>query len=385
MKIAYFIPWLYNSGGMERVLSVKANYLAEKLGYEVWIVTSEQMGRPVYFPLSEKIKVVHYDFPLPENSGKFYSIFEYKIKYRENTKILKAKISDFLAENKIDICISTCEGREFSFLPQIKDGSAKIAEFHFTNFASQKNIHNSRNIFRKLYLKMMYATFIKTASRYQEFIVLTEEDSEEWGKHLNHVKSIYNPLTLRATEVSSLASFNVLSVGRLKHEKGFDLLINAWEIVNKSKPEWKLVICGDGPEKMALSKQIEQKHLQHAVEIIPPTKEIENVYLNSSLYVLSSRNEGLGLVLMEAMLFGLPSVAFNCKCGPRELVDDGSTGFLTENGNYLDLAEKIIKLLDDKDLRATFGRNARIKSQDYTLEKIMKQWDQLFLKLKLKI
>lgn len=384
MKIAYFIPRFYNTGGIERVVSVKANYLAEKLGYEVWIITSEQMGRPVYFPLSEKINLVHLDVAVPEFSGKIYSAIGHRLKYNKTVRILKSKVEDLLAENKINICISTSEGREFGFLPQIKDDSTKITEFHFSNFYNQKSIIEAPNIVRKTYLKMIYEQFIKKAKKYKKFVALTKEDKEEWSKHLDNIISICNPLTLQTSKVSDLSSKNVLSVGRLKDQKGFDLLINAWEIVHKSHPDWKLIICGDGPEKMKLQKLIEQKKLQYVVEMKPSTKEIENIYLNSSLYVLSSRYEGLPLVLMEAMLFGLPSVSFSCKYGPSELIDDGSTGFLAENGNYLDLAEKIIKLLDDKDLRATFGRNACTKSQDYTLEKIMKQWDQLFLKLKSK-
>lgn len=375
MKICYFIPSLYNSGGMERVLTVKANYLVENFGHNVWIVTSEQFNRPIYYQLNKKISVKHFDIPL-HASYPHLKLLSYFF-YQKSTKKFKNQLSDFLKEEKFDICVSMAEGREFHFLPDLKDGSVKIAEFHFSNFYFTKNFAVG-NIIKKVWRKILYRKFSNAAKKYKHFVVLTNQDKEEWEQYLNNVITIYNPLTLENRSLSLLDSKIALSVGRLTSQKGFDLLIESWEIVNASRPDWTLLIVGSGAEEHNLKNAIISKKLEKHIKILPPTTQITDVYKNASLYIMSSRYEGLPLVLMEAMSFGLPAISFDCKYGPSELIDDGITGKIVENGNVEALADGISKLLNDRALLKEMGKNAYAKSSKYTLEEIMPVWNNLF-------
>ena len=153
-------------------------------------------------------------------------------------------------------------------------------------------------------------------------------------------------------------------------------MISAWRIVTKKHPDWTLNIYGGG-KKEDFQPLVEKYGLADALKLNGPVSNILEKYLENSIFVLSSRFEGLPLVLMEAMSTGLPSVSFACPCGPRDIIHDGEDGILCENGNIQQLAAGICRLIEDEQLRKEMGRKAAQNIQRFSLENIMTQWDDM--------
>ena len=187
---------------------------------------------------------------------------------------------------------------------------------------------------------------------------------------------IPNPITIEQGGLSDCSSKQVIAVGRYTYQKGFDLLIRTWNIVHKKYPDWTLSIYGGG-NKEDLQPKVKELNLCSTLKLNGPVKTIKEKYQESSIFVLSSRFEGLPLVLMEAMSVGLPSVAFTCPCGPRDIIHDGEDGILCENGNIEQLAAGICRLIEDEQLRKEMGKKAALNIQRFSIENIMAQWDDL--------
>ncbi|MCD8260521.1 MAG: glycosyltransferase, partial [Bacteroides sp.] len=220
---------------------------------------------------------------------------------------------------------------------------------------------------------------------YDKFIILTQEDKIYWP-HQGNIEVIPNYVKLNKEEkLSDLNQKRVISVGRVSYEKGFDSLFSAWQQVNKYYPQWELDLIGgevSRETRQELKDQITSLGLEKSVRLYPATNQIGDEYLKSSLYVLSSRCEGLPLVLIEAMSFGLPAVSFACKCSPKDIITDQWDGILVPDGHIDKLAEGIMQLLKDPDKLAVYGRNAFEKSKQFNEENIMKRWKHLFESLK---
>ncbi len=380
MKIVYFYPHLKSLGGIEKGLSVKTRYLAEELGHEVTVITYRQFGGANYFPLSEKVTQINLDIPDPDLSGSF---IRKRKNYRNFMATYRHEVETFLRTNPQDIAISLFFGKEFLFLPDLKDGSSKILGFHFTfeesvlkNFDNLK-LNSLQNIKDFFYLK----NSINTIKKYDRFIVLTDEDRKNWVRFYPNVDFIYNPLFLKSDLKSSLKQKSVLALGRLTEAKGFNFLIDAWKLVYDKHPDWQLNIYGSGELKSELNKQIQQNNLENVVRINPPTTSVGSVFFQHSVFVLSSIQEGFGNVLLEAKEFGLPTVAFDCNYGPKEIITDGVDGFLVTNKDIRMLAKKISSLIDDEDLRHRFALKGLEKVEKFSVNHIMHQWNQLFLNL----
>ncbi len=368
-KIVYCIPALANSGGMERVLSLKANYLVNQ-GYDVSIITSDQMERKVFFPLDRRIKCYDLGINHEKSNGSFVKkLLGYPIRHikhkRELTKLLK--------KLKVDIVISMF-GDEASFLPSIQDGSRKILEYHFSKL---KRLQYGRTgIWRKVD-EWRTKQDEKIVKRFDNFIVLTKEDKELWG-NLENIHVIPNPLTFDSTEIASLKHKRVIAAGRLDFQKNFKALIDIWAQVSPNFPDWHLDIYGNGKDKDSLQKQINRLALTKTTSLQAPTQAIQQEYLRSSIYVMTSRYEGLPMVLLEAQTVGLPVVTYACKCGPRDIITNGENGFLVEPYDQDLFAQKLSQLMEDESLRQQMGAKAKEKSKDYQLDKIMLKWIELF-------
>jgi glycosyltransferase involved in cell wall biosynthesis len=160
-------------------------------------------------------------------------------------------------------------------------------------------------------------------------------------------------------------------------EKGFDRLLKAWNLIKTDLCDWQLYIFGNG-DRAPYQKIVDQLQLGDSVHLMPATEDIAKEFSKSSIYVMSSRYEGFGLVLAEAMSCGLPCVSFDCPYGPREIIRDGEDGFLAEDGNIEDLATKIEQLISNEDLRIKMGTKAIHNISRFKPEVIMAQWINLF-------
>ena len=210
----------------------------------------------------------------------------------------------------------------------------------------------------------------------KRFIVLSHEDAREWTE-LDNVEVIYNPLPFFPAQVSDGNRKQVIAAGRYVPQKGFDRLIPAWQLVARKHPDWVLRIYGDGM-RAELQQLIDSLGITSSCILEPTVPNIVEKYCESSVFVLSSRFEGFGMVIIEAMACGVPPVSFTCPCGPRDIIDDGKDGLLVEDGNIEELAEKICYLIENEETRKEMGRQARVDVQRFKIENIAEQWKQLF-------
>lgn len=371
MKILYYLPSLYPSGGLERIIIFKANYFATHFpDYEVVVMTSEQRGKPTFFPLSDKVKHidldVSIDYPFDQSLLKKLFLFPF-LYYKFKRRFIKA-----LEQEKPDIVISTIR-REINFLPELKDGSFKLAELHVTKEFYRPNFDNNLNSSLQRHRDKRRANKLK---RMDAVVFLTDQEKRLWPE-LHNLHVIPNPLVLTSTRTSTCTAKQVIAVGRYVPQKGFDLLIDAWAIVSARHQDWILKIYGEGTG-VNLQEQIDRLALSDSCILEPTTNIIEEKYCDSAIFVLSSRYEGFGMVLAEAMSCGLPSVAFNCPSGPSEIIKHSVDGFLVENGNIQQLADRICQLIENDSMRKEMGARAKQNSGRFNMENIAMQWKELF-------
>lgn len=372
MKIVYCIYGTFNSGGMERVLSMKANYLAENLGYDIYIITTGQKNRKPFFPLSPKIKT--HDLAINYAEENDNSVFRKILPFISKLIFHKKKLTEFLLKTQPDITISMF-GNEMFFINNINDGSKKIIESHFNKFhrlqLGRKGIFKLADLIRDKFNTRL-------CKKFDKLILLTNEDKGYW-KAFKNLEVISNPCMLKSANRANLLSKQVIAIGRYTYQKGFDLLIDSWSIIHKKHPEWILKIVGSGILYEELNEKINKLNLQSVIRLEKTqTDDILKEYLSSSIYALSSRYEGFPMVLLEASACGLPIVAFRCKCGPSDIIKNGFNGFLVEEGDIEDFANSINKLIDNEELRSNMGWNSYQTSLLYDIDSIMKNWILLF-------
>jgi glycosyltransferase involved in cell wall biosynthesis len=374
LKIVYLTPALYMAGGVERVLTLKANYFAEQFGYDVTIILTEGKGKPLAYPLSDKIKVINLDINFEElwTCSFFKKVLVYLRKQRQYKRKLKAE----LMRIRPDITDSLLR-REINFVSQIKDGSKKIGELH-VNRSNYRNFEaNDTNWLKELFAKLWMWNLITHLKQLDRFIVLTEEDKVAWTE-LNNVVAIHNPVSFKPVSVSSLQEKRVIAVGRYVYQKGFDLLLRAWKKVEEQCPDWELVIYGDGDRSSYEQLLGELGINTNRCHLNAPTSQIQKEYVNSSVFAVSSRFEGLSMALLEAAACGLPIVSFACPCGPRDLITDGVDGLLVEKENVDAMADSLIKVMTSPEIREAMGNAILKKAEQFKIEHIAMQWKKLF-------
>lgn len=368
MKILYCIAGLFNSAGMERIITEKANYLAEH-GHSVIIVTAEQRGRKPYFSLNSNIKHIDLGINYSENTNFIRKLIYYPFKRKKHQQ----KLQKLLSEIRPDIAISTM-GNEFLFLHKIKDGSKKVAEIHFAKGYRTMNYHNLLWRIRDKYRSWQEEKKLK---KYDKFVVLTIEDSHNWVNFKN-LEIIPNFITSPSSPKHDKLYQRLICVGRLSYQKGYDRLIAACSLIKEELYGWRIDIFGAGDIYNRLITDINNAGLQTIININNPTSNIEEEYLISDALILPSRYEGLPMVLLEAMAHGIPAIAFACPCGPRDIIDNGINGLLVEDGNIELLAQNIKRFINgDIDIEL-MNRNAIAKSLNFDKENIMGRWINLF-------
>lgn len=376
LKIAYCIPSLHYSGGMERVLSLKANYFTEVYGYEVIIILTDGKNKNPFYELSPLIKIINLDINYNELYNK--PIYNKIPLYLKKQFFFKNKLKKCLLEIKPDITISMLR-REINFINSIKDGSIKIGEIHITktNFRDLKG-ERIIGLIQKTIAYFWMKQLIYQLKKLDKFITLTKQDQLMWTE-IKHIQTINNPLAFFPDRTSKCENKKIIAAGRYVPEKGFDLLIEAWSAVENKHPDWELHIYGDG-DRNKLNKIINKYNLKNCY-LQQTTIDFASKLIDSSIYALSSRFEGFGMVIIEAMACGIPSVAFDCPCGPSEIINNQHDGILVKSGDINELAEKICFLIENEDIRKKMGSNARKNAERFKIELIAEQWKLLFEEL----
>lgn len=351
-KICFLIGSLNNSGGTERATTLIANELC-KQGFNISILNLVYSSNS-FFKLDDGIEV--------------HSLYGKKVSFKKNLLGTICKIRQFVKKHEVNTLIVVDSISCVFTVPALSRLEVNHICWEHFNF-NNNNGTKLRDIGRKL------------ASRYCNYIVtLTNSDKELWIKGLNVIRSeilpIANPTSYEDIEnTPSLYYKNVLSIGRLTHVKGFDLLIEAWSGVCESNKDWTLQIVGDGEEEVNLKQQAKTLSIEDRIEFIPANQDIDKYYKTSSFYCLSSRFEGLPMVLLEAQAFGLPIIAFNCDTGPSDVIEDKKNGWLVENGNVDKLAKNIEMAMGVyQNEYADLSRSAKQSSLRFSINTISKEW-----------
>lgn len=373
MKIIYCIRATYNPGGMERVLLNKVAYLTSHCGWEIVIVTTDQQGRPPFYPFPSGVRMIDLGIDYADDNDKGVAV---KITgYLRRKRIHKRRLSALLQKERADVVVSLYPS-ESSFLPSIKDGSKKVLELHFCKYF---RIQYGRKGVIGWIDKWRTRQDERIVRRFDKFVVLTHEDKGYWG-NLPNIEVIPNAAMNMSGRFSDVSSRRVIAVGRLDYQKGFDRLIQAWKLVQELDEfrDWHLDIFGQGEWREMLQRMIEEGGMERTAHINRPTNQIGDEYAKSSLIVMTSNYEGFGMVLVEAMACGVPAVAFDCKCGPKDIISHGENGLLVANGDIRGLADAMMSVMGDDELRRRLSGNARKVVSVYSEEAVMQKWIQLF-------
>lgn len=376
MKILYVINKMTNLAGIERILTCKMNYLSEESEYAVYLLTYEQPNQALSFQINERITYCPINAPIPQREG--LSLWGWMKAYFSARKVFKLEFTHLLKDIRPDIVI--CTGYAYPVLDIIIDASRQCnAKIIMESHVKGDTVSMKKYIFNHVLASFFsfWDTYIlKEVKKADCIVTLTQEDKEFWSSYAKRIEVIPNILTITPQKVRDYRTKRVIAAGRYVHQKGFDMLLEAWHLLDKNLSDWHLYIFGN--ENRKPYQHIVDKYEMNNVHLMPATPEIVEEFSKSSIFVLSSRFEGFGLVLAEAMSCGLPCISFDCPYGPRDIITDKEDGILVEIGNIEALAKAIERLMTDESLRRSMGEKAIINVARFDRKTIMNQWEQLF-------
>lgn len=351
-KICFLIGNINNAGGTERVCSIIANQL-DDLGHQV-IITSISEGDKPFFELNKNIKI--------------NSLFTTSGRALNRTLPIIYRLRKTLKSEDIDTLIVVESMSVLFTLPAVQGLSTKHICWEHFNFKTDLGKFG-RRLARQL------------AARYCDSVVtLTERDKKYWEtstSHKNQVISIPNPSPFVVQKYSpEKNSKTVLAVGRLTHQKGFDLLLQAWKEIDSQFQNWRLLIVGEGEDRNLLEEYVLQNELRNSVSFVGKTDNIGEYYKQADIFCLSSRFEGFPMVLLETLAYGIPVVAFDCDTGPAEILE-GTGSILVPKEDTKQFACSLIQLIKNKALREEISSKSIEKSIEYMPDKIIKEWQKL--------
>lgn len=390
MRLAYLLRDTSTAGGIERIVVNKMNYLVEK-GYEVYLITTDGKKNKSFYNINSRVKVIdlniNYHLLQTETNILIKLIGFLKKHFKHGIKLKKV-----VKEKKIDILIST-GAQDKRILPFLRIKTKKIREIHssFSFLNEQSKIGREREtVLIKKLRELEFYFEKKFLNNFDKVIILNKEELVEYFKFIKNQKVavIENYITIpKKVKDKNKISNRLVSVGRLEYEKGYDLLIDIWGKVNKQTNKannWTLHIYGEGSQKNKLQEKIKQLGLEKSVKLKGQTKEIEKVYLESDIYLLPSRTEGIPMVILEALSYNLPCICFNCSNSIKNLISNGENGFVVDRDNVEHFSEKVAELISDNKEIIQMRKQTRLNLKNYTQESVMRKWCDLFEELKRK-
>lgn len=365
MKILYLTDQTCLHGGIEKVLSQKANYFADVDGDEVTIVTYNQKGRDPVYPLSEKIKRIDLGINYEPGISYFHP--------RNLKKIPKHRhaLKKILKEIKPNVVISCSFGPDFYFIPSVEKHIPKIKEFHSTRHFVKYNSG------KELVLKYLsdYAE-----KQYHKIVLLNHDEPKYYNS--DNLIIIPNP-TEMDSRTCNLAGKKIIAAGRISLQKNFEDLVDAFNLIKNDFPDWEVHIYGDDylGRREEIQQQINKLGLEKNIFFKGVTADLKETFLDYSIYAMTSNYETFPMVLLEALAVGLPIVSYNCPTGPDRIVTDRVDGYIVPYKDTHDFATQLKILMSDEEFRRYLGVNAKQNADRFEISKVMKQWKELFLSL----
>ncbi|WP_299436933.1 glycosyltransferase family 4 protein [uncultured Aquimarina sp.] len=369
MKIVFIIDQVYLHGGIERVLSIKANYFAAQENTEVHIITTEQKEEIPCYTFDEKI--IFKDLGINYNRRKSYF-------HPKNLKKLPKHISrtkSAIKEIKPDVVVVCSHSVDTYFVPFIMKRIPKVKEFHYSKFI-EKDKRENPSLFKKFFFK--FADYVE--SKYDKLVILNKDEASFYKS--NNTVVIPNPLTFYPDTVSELSSNKVITAGRIAAVKGYDILIDIWKRIANIRKDWELHIFGSGEPGYVrmLQDKIDTEGIGDTIKLMGSTNKIKEEMLQSSIFVMTSHNECFPLVLLEAQACGLPIVSFDCPYGPRNIINE-EMGILVPAYDNDTFVNGLNELMNNRNNIQEMGKKARKNANKYQLVSVMNLWQKMFVDL----
>ena len=358
MKLMFFAGSL-KGGGAERVMTTLCNQLVDR-GHEVYLVTNKL--KSFDYKVDARIITIH---SLPENFSNYSKIVRGPMLYKHIRSVVK--------QIKPDVVIS------FIFTLNTHVILATLG-LKIPVVVSERSSFDVKHT-KKAYIQRFYINKLATKT-----VVITNYDFNFLGNKLKNKVVIPNPIIYSIYEGEGVRNKTVLAGGDIDRWKikGFDNLIKVWGSVSPKFPDWKLQIAGGGNDEsfVFLRNLAKSNSVGQTVELLGFQKKLDKLMQEASIFVLSSRHEGLPNILLEAMSQGAACIAFDCITGPREIITDNKSGLLIENQNLEKMEKALIRLLSDESLRLKISKGGLKEAERFLPKIIVDKWEKLFESLK---
>ena len=354
MKITFFINNIYEKGGTEKVLSLIANALSKR--YEIEIISLFKTEDKPVFNIIDIINILNIYQSKNENTA---------VKYLKAVWSLKKVLKHY----KTDIFV-VAGMKYFSIINVLLNKNIKIIAWeHFNSYIHKK-------------YSLRWWGRVYAVNKADRIIVLTKKDKENYIKSLKcpiqKIVQIYNPMEyVKLEEEYAIHSKCIVSSGRLHPVKGFDMLVEVAEKVFNKHPDWEWHIYGEGEWREKIEKLIKEKQLEKNIILKGFSRNMNEEYTKYAFFVLTSRYEGLGMVNLEAHYAKLPIVAFDCVCGPAEIIQDGINGFLIKCFDINEMTDKINLLIENQEMRINMSNSTMLDKEKFQIENIIKKWQEI--------
>lgn len=360
-KICFFSGDITRGGGTERVAVLIAGHLAARGKYEVVFLSIVEQRKEMFFkPVREIPRHVL------SRSGKWlvpgYAYLP-----------MIPRLRRFIRQNEIDLIVDVDTILDLLTIPAIAGQKVKLIAWEHFNY----NYEWPSPVYRRFRRR----AFCFTARYADHIVTLTERDAENYRKNLGRkgqIEVIYNPMEFAAEEEKVNCREKILiTVGRLTWVKGTDMLADLIPEILCSNQTWKWYVLGDGEDRGLLEKVRKKCQLQDRLILTGNVSNVEDYLKKASVYVMTSRAEGLPMCLLEAAACGMACVSFDIRTGPAEIIEDGENGFLVPAFDLRQMKEKIELLIHDTSLRERFQKNTEKTRTKFELEQILDQWEHL--------
>lgn len=357
-RICFFSGDITRSGGTERVSVQIANALLKDGEYDICFLSLTEQAEKPFYPLDAGIKR--------------YRLGEKWINPGPGYIPLIGKLRKFLKTQKIDIIIDIDIVLDVLSIPAARKLNTRVVSWEHFNCEYEQSV-----LYRKFISKM-------TARRSDYIITLTEEDKGNYGRLLGRktrISAIYNmPTKMHRNEAVPRENI-IVTAGRLTYQKGTEYLAKVAVAVLKKHSDWKWLILGDGEERNILEQAISENALETQLILKGTVDSVEGYLERAKLFVLTSRYEGFGMCLVEALQMQVPCVSFDVKVGPSEIISDGQNGILIPPLNCERMVEEISYLIENPEILKKFSDNTMLGFERFSEEHIIENWKNVLSKL----
>lgn len=384
MKICFLTSNIFSLGGVQRVVSVLANSISNYHTVDILCTeTNINIDRSMY-NLKEDINIIldnsistdTFNYKVKRKVVKslnnYLKIYDNKYLYKYfigglYSKKFRNKLIKIINDEQYDVVIGV-EGDYSLLLSYIAD------EINAKTIGWQHNSYDAYWNNKYKYYWNQNFIFEKMLPNLDKYIVLTNYDKDKLKKEKNIDSTvIYNPKSFKSLEKSNMEKMQFLAAGRFTEQKGFDLLIDSFNIFSKQNSTWKLVIVGEGKDKQKIKEKIKSYNLEERIVLEEFSNDIKQYFLNSSVLLLPSRWEGMPMIVLESFEMGVPIVSYNITA-IQELMIDGHEGKIVDKYNVTKFADAMKLMSDNKDMRSNMSINAIERAKDFDVENITEEW-----------